>query len=201
MHSPLAVVCCAFVAAPATERARAIEEARAAARPSAEVQDQQQKLEARCARLFERLHEITDTSRAFCSSSSESGTEATASGDAATTTAAAAPGDAAAGDTAAPEEGKAGRRKRRTHKNQLVVDPARLEEQQQLLQQLQELFREIDVTFMSNKPAHVSAMIRCCNALLRADGLAVLKACADCQPLHNVAQDIIETVVPCIWAT
>lgn len=82
-----------------------------------------------------------------------------------------------------------------------MADPARLEEQRELLKQLQQLFREIDEAFISNKPAHVSVMIRCCNALLQADGLAVLKACADCQPLHKEAQSIIEIVVPCIWAT
>lgn len=191
------------------ERAKAIEQARAAARPSAEVQQEQQQLESRCARLFDRLHEITDASRAFCSSSSSSESEPEATGlhgNAAASTPA--PGDAAAGELAAEaaagtQNGK--KRSRRklgsSRKKQLKANPAHLEEQQKLLQQLKELFQEIDTKFNSNKPAHVSVMIRCCNALLRADGLAVLKACADCQPLHSAAQSIIETVVPCIWAT
>ncbi|OEH77741.1 hypothetical protein cyc_07374 [Cyclospora cayetanensis] len=147
-------------------------------------------MEARCSRLFERLHEITDSSRAFCSSCGESDTEAT---EGATQEATGATTDAA------PTARKPSGPQRKAQK--VAVDPARLEEQHALLQQLQQLFQEIDTAFSSNKPAHVSVMIRCCNALLRADGLAVLKACADCQPLHNAAQSIIETVVPCIWAT
>lgn len=184
----------------------AVEEARAAAKLSTELQQQQLQLEARCSRLFERLHEITDASRAFCSSSSES--EAEVATDTATlarkkcTEGEEKASTAAARGTTTDGAGSPTQLPRRQRKKQkLAADPERLEEQQTLLLELQQLFKEIDSTFNGNRPAHVSAMIRCCNALLRADGLAVLKACADCQPLHNAAQSIIETVVPCIWAT
>ncbi|CDJ59443.1 hypothetical protein, conserved [Eimeria maxima] len=188
-------------------RARAIEDVREAAGLSPELQQQQKQLEARCSLLFERLHEITDASRAFCSSSSDTEKESTTDpatvGEAGGAHGKIAAADAPSGDTVClgregrptPQSG------RQRGKRQLVADPARLEEQRELLKQLQQLFREIDEAFISNKPAHVSVMIRCCNALLQADGLAVLKACADCQPLHKEAQSIIEIVVPCIWAT
>ncbi|CDI78483.1 hypothetical protein, conserved [Eimeria acervulina] len=192
---------CAVCAA-AAEKARTVEEVRAATGLSPELQQQQEQLEARCSRLFERLHEITDASRAFCSSSSDS-EEELATDPAGVDEV---QGEKAAAD-APPEDSvtlhKAGKpqngRQRKKRRN--AADPSRLEEQRELLQQLQQLFHEIDATFVRNKPAHVSVMIRCCNALLRADGLAVLKACADCEPLHKEAQSIIEIVVPCIWAT
>ncbi|CDJ43124.1 hypothetical protein, conserved [Eimeria tenella] len=175
------------------ERAMAVEEARAAAKLSTELQQQQLQLEARCSRLFERLHEITDASRAFCSSSSES--EAEVATDTATlarkkcTEGEEKASTAAARGTTTDGAGSPTQLPRRQRKKQkLAADPERLEEQQTLLLELQQLFKEIDSTFNGNRPAHVSAMIRCCNALLRADGLAVLKACADCQPLHNAAQ-------------
>ncbi|CDJ33520.1 uncharacterized protein EMH_0083340 [Eimeria mitis] len=190
------------------DRARAVEEVRAAAGLSPELQQQQQQLEARCSRLFERLHEITDVSRAFCSSSSDSEKEVAAdvaaAGEADEVQEQPAAVNAPSGDTAIVDEaGEATPQPRRQKKKRQrgAADPARLEEQRGLLQQLQQLFREIDAAFITNKPAHVSVMIRCCNALLRADGLAVLKACADCPPLHAEAQSIIEIVVPCIWAT
>ncbi|CDI82227.1 hypothetical protein, conserved [Eimeria praecox] len=200
---------CLYPSREDVERAQAIEEVRTAAGVSPEVQQQQQELEARCSRLFERLHEITDVSRAFRSSSSsesekESGTDPQSVGEEDETEGKAAAEDAdSSGATPKPDTAEKptlqrGRERKRRHRE---ADPARINEQRELLQQLQQLFREIDATFISNKPAHVSVMIRCCNALLRADGLAVLKACADCQPLHKEAQSIIETVVPCIWAT
>ncbi|KAL8445824.1 hypothetical protein Emed_005380 [Eimeria media] len=175
-----------------------IGEARAAAaRPSEEIQQKQQQLETRCAALFERLNAITDATNAFRSNSS-SGSEAESPTEADAAAAAAADGE---GEGAAEAAKSSRQRSSLRKKKRKEVDPACLSEQQELLTQLQQLFREIETHFSSNKPAQVSAMIRCCNVLLRADGLAILKACADCEPLHATAQSIIETVVPCIWAT
>ncbi|KAL8270094.1 hypothetical protein Esti_005948 [Eimeria stiedai] len=180
------------------EQAEALGEARAAAaNPSEEVQQKQQQLETRCAALFERLNAITDATNAFRSSNSSSGSESEAPAAAAGEAAAAA-GEGAAAAADGSNQQRQRRQRRRKGKE---ADPARVAEQQALLTQLQQLFREIETSFSSNKPAQVSAMIRCCNVLLRADGLAILKACADCEPLHAAAQSIIETVVPCIWAT
>ncbi|CDJ50353.1 hypothetical protein, conserved [Eimeria brunetti] len=198
---------CTYPSREDVERARAAEEVRAAAALPSELQRQQQELETRCSLLFERLHEITDASRAFCSSSSgsekELETDLAEVGEPDKAQEKTAAEDAASGDIAAVARAGEPRAQPRRHrrKRQLAADPARIEEQRKLLQQLQQLFREIDAAFITNKPAHVSVMIRCCNALLRADGLAVLKACADCQALHKEAQSIIEIVVPCIWAT
>lgn len=85
-------------------------------------------------------------------------------------------------------------------KESLSVE-ADVQEADEILTALQQMFDSIEKDFQGNRPAYVTCMIRCCNSLLHLDGLMVLSRCTKKQRLQDKAQKIIETVVPCIWSS
>ncbi|CBZ52015.1 conserved hypothetical protein [Neospora caninum Liverpool] len=71
----------------------------------------------------------------------------------------------------------------------------------EILTSLERMLKDIEDDFSTNRAAHVTCMIRCCNTLLRLDGLTLLSRCRKEDSLREKAQKVIETVVPCIWSS
>ncbi|PHJ16331.1 transmembrane protein [Cystoisospora suis] len=84
---------------------------------------------------------------------------------------------------------------------EFLSDEADVQEADEIVTALRQMFDSIEKDFQGNRPAYVTCMIRCCNSLLHLDGLMVLSRCTKKQRLQDKAQKIIETVVPCIWSS
>ncbi|KEP65091.1 UNVERIFIED_CONTAM: hypothetical protein HHA_243290 [Hammondia hammondi] len=159
-------------------------------RSTAQVAEKQQTYEDLCTQLFCRLAALVPATDPRPASQAKKAPEKETEGDS---------GDK--GDSSAEGEGgengdSGGGSEEGTWKGE-----AAKREAGEVLSAIEGMLKDIEKDFSTNRAAHVTCMIRCCNTLLRLDGLTLLSRCRKEVELRDRAQKVIETVVPCIWSS
>ncbi|PFH36458.1 hypothetical protein BESB_046500 [Besnoitia besnoiti] len=140
--------------------------------PSPHVAEKQQRYEDLCSSLFQRLGELLQEEDLAAQNKAE--------GDGAEEAVKATGSDA---------------------KGASEVANGSKKEIEEILTKLALMLKDIERDFSGSRPGYITCMIRCCNSLLRLDGLTLLSRCSKEEGLRNKAQEVIETVVPCIWSS
>ncbi|KFG60207.1 putative transmembrane protein [Toxoplasma gondii RUB] len=158
-------------------------------RPTAQVEEKQQTYEDLCTQLFCRLAALVPASDPHPASQAKKAPEKETEGDSEDN------GDSSAEGAGGEKGDKAGA------EEDTWRGEAAKREAGEVLSAIDRMLKDIEKDFRTNRAALVTCMIRCCNTLLRLDGLTLLSRCRNEVELRDRAQKVIETVVPCIWSS